>query len=129
MSTVLTPAIAVHAAAAIGALGMGAALLAMRKGSRPHRLLGRMWAVLMLTVALSAFFIRSGGGFSWLHGFAIFTLVGLAGAVHYARSGNFPAHRRAVFGLYFGGLVVPGLFALLPQRLLGEVVWSTLGLM
>jgi uncharacterized membrane protein len=125
MTTALTPAVAVHAAAALAALGGGAALLAMRKGSPAHRLLGRAWAVAMLAVALSAFFI--GSGFSWLHGLAIVALAALAGAVHYARTRNLRAHRQAVLGLYFGAIVVPGLFALLPQRILGNWVWSALG--
>jgi uncharacterized membrane protein len=127
MAGPLTPAIAIHAAAAIAALGIGATLLGMRKGSGAHRFLGRIWAVAMLTVALSAFFI--GSGFSWLHGLALVALIGLASAVHYARSRNLRAHRQAVLGLYIGGLVVPGLFALLPQRLLGEIVWSALGVL
>ncbi|MCU0804472.1 MAG: DUF2306 domain-containing protein [Burkholderiales bacterium] len=126
MAASLTPAIAIHAGAAITALGIGAALLVMRKGSSRHRLLGRSWAVAMLAVALSAFFI--GSGFSWLHALAVAALVGLAGAVRYARAGNPRAHRKAVVGLYVGGLVIPGLFALLPQRILGGFVWSALGL-
>ena len=127
MTTALTPAIAIHAAAALAALGGGAAVLAMRKGSVAHRLLGRFWAVAMLAVALSAFFI--GSGFSGLHGLAIVALAALGGAVYYARTRNLRAHRQAVFGLYFGALVVPGLFALLPQRMLGSWVWATLGVL
>jgi uncharacterized membrane protein len=126
MSAPLTPAIAVHAVAAIAALGIGATLLAMRKGSGRHRFLGRLWAVAMLAVAISAFFI--GSGFSWLHALAVTALAGLIGAIYYARSGKLRAHRRTVVGLYVGGLVIPGLFALLPQRILGELVWSALGL-
>ena len=125
MAGPLTPAIAIHAAAAIAALGIGATLLGMRKGSGAHRFLGRIWAGAMLVVALSAFFI--GSGFSWLHALALAALAGLAGAVYAARAGKVGTHRRAVLALYLGALVIPGLFALLPQRLLGEMVWSALG--
>lgn len=127
MAGPLTPAIAIHAAAAIAALGAGATLLAMRKGSATHRFLGRFWAVAMLTVALSAFFI--GNSFSWLHGLALVAVAGLAGAVYAARAGKVGTHRRAILALYLGALVVPGLFALSPQRLLGELVWSALGVL
>ncbi|MCU0896587.1 MAG: DUF2306 domain-containing protein [Burkholderiales bacterium] len=126
MAGPFTAAIAIHAATAIAALGIGATLLARRKGSAAHRILGRIWAVTMLAVALSAFFI--GNGFSWLHALALAALAGLAGAVYAARAGKVGTHRRAILALYVGALVIPGLFALSPQRRLGEFVWSALGL-
>ena len=56
------------------------------------------------------------------------TLVMLVGAVYYAIVGNIRRHQKLVTGLYAGGLVIAGLFTLLPQRLLGQLVWSSLGL-
>lgn len=126
MSATLTPAIAIHASAAIVAIGIGAALFAMRKGSAAHRALGRIWAGAMLAVAASAFFI--GSPFNWLHGLAVAALLGLGGAVVLARRREVRAHRQAILALYVGALVVPALFALAPGRLLGGFVWSALGL-
>jgi uncharacterized membrane protein len=53
----------------------------------------------------------------------------LARAVYAARTGMVGAHRRTIVALYLGALVIPGLFALSPQRLLGEMVWSALGVL
>ena len=44
-----------HALSAAGAIGLGAAQLVMRKGGNVHRLIGRVWLVLM---AMSSFVIR-----------------------------------------------------------------------
>ncbi|NBT11913.1 MAG: DUF2306 domain-containing protein, partial [Betaproteobacteria bacterium] len=36
-------------------------------------------------------------------------------------------HRNIMAGTYAWGLIVTGLFTLLPNRLLGHALWSTLG--
>ncbi len=53
----------------------------------------------------------------------------LAGVVYAAISGHIRRHRAGVIGLYSGSLVTAGLFALLPGRLLGKMVWGALGLL
>jgi uncharacterized membrane protein len=58
----LTPIIAIHMSAALGALVLGPVALWARKGrtQRPrlHRAFGYAWVTLMLATALSAIFIR-----------------------------------------------------------------------
>ena len=54
-----------HVTLASLALAVGGAMLARRKGTRSHKLLGRIWVVLMLAVAASSFWsveIRNGAG-------------------------------------------------------------------
>jgi len=48
-----------HAFAALGAFGLGAVQLAAPKGTIPHRLVGWIWATLMLMVVVSSFFIHT----------------------------------------------------------------------
>ena len=48
-----------HALNAVGAIGLGAAQLVMRKGGNVHRLMGRLWLVLM-AIGLTVYFARSG---------------------------------------------------------------------
>ena len=122
----LTPVILAHTAAAFAALALGAAVFLRRKGSTTHRLLGRGWVALMLVTALSSFWIRSTGGFSWIHGLSVVAVAALAGAVYYAVRGNIKRHRIVMKALY-GSLVVAGLFTLLPHRLLGRMLWSAVG--
>jgi uncharacterized membrane protein len=129
MSASFTPVIIAHTLAALIALGLGAAIFFRPKGSSSHRQLGRLWAGLMLVVAISSFWIKGGGHFSWLHGLSGLTLLSLSGAVYYAMAGKIARHRQAMIGLFTGSLVVAGLFTLLPQRLLGRMLWQALGLL
>lgn len=118
-----TPLIAAHAAAAAAAVLIGAAVLLRRKGDRPHRLLGRVWVALMAFTALSSFAIYR-ESFSWIHGLSVFTLLMLTLGVRAARQGRLRTHRNIMAGTYAWGLIVTGLFTLLPSRLLGHAVWG-----
>ena len=122
-----TPVILIHSACAMAALALGALVFTRRKGTVSHRLLGRTWVALMLVTAISSFWIRSLGHFSWIHGLSVVTIAGLGGAIYYVVTGNIARHRCIMQGLFAGGLVVAGAFTLLPQRLLGRMLWSALG--
>lgn len=127
MSHALTPWMIAHLAAAVAAMALGAAVFLRRKGSASHRRLGRAWAVLMLIVIGSSFLIRTNGHFSWLHLLSVGSLVALVLAVYHARNHNLHAHRSTMLGLYVGGLVIAGIFTLLPSRVLGWHLWNALG--
>ena len=128
MNHAFTSPITIHLAAALAALVLGAALFLRPKGTFSHRMLGRTWVALMLVTAISTWWIRTNGSFSWIHGLSVFVLFALAGAVYYAVTGRISAHKRTMQGIFFGGLIVAGAFTLMPQRLLGHMVWSALGL-
>lgn len=128
MAQAFTPVIAVHAGAAVAALALGAAMFAARKGTLLHRFAGRGWVALMLAVAVSSFWIRSSGSFSWIHILSAIVPVLLAAGVWLAATGRVSAHRRTMIGVYTGALVVTGAFTLLPHRLLGRLLWSSVGL-
>ena len=109
--------IALHLAAALGALLLGAMVLAARKGTPAHKAMGRAWAGLMVAAAVSSFWIKGSGGFSWIHLLSAWTLLSLACAVYYVRRGNVRAHRRFMLGTFLG-LAGAGLGALAPGRTL-----------
>lgn len=113
--------IQLHAASAIAAVGLGAVQLAAPKGTLPHRQLGYVWVALMLVVAVTAIFIRESGGFSWIHIFVPLTLFGVAGLVVQARRHRRRGHRITAWALFAGALITPGLFTLLPGRLMHTV--------
>jgi len=128
----MTPVIAVHATAAIGAVVIGPVALWARRGreQRPrlHRAFGYAWVTLMIVTALSALFIHGGrlpniNGFSPIHLLVPLTLFGLYGAFRYLAAGNIRAHKKIMTGLYFGAGVGAGVFTLLPDRLLGRMIW------
>jgi uncharacterized membrane protein len=119
--------IQLHAFAAIGAFVLGAVQLAAPKGTVPHRIVGSIWVLLMLVVGISAFFIhelRIWGPWSPIHLLAIFTLVMLPVAVWRAHKHAVEQHRRAMLGLFFGALVIAGLFTFLPGRIMHSVVFG-----
>ncbi len=122
-----TPIIILHTVAALAALALGSVMFLRRKGSPSHRKLGRAWALLMLVIILSSFFIKTSGSFSWIHLLSAASLVLLVLAIRHARQRKLSAHRRTMVGLYAGSLIVAGLFTLLPSRLLGWHLWHAMG--
>src|SRR5262245_42267426 len=76
--------IPVHLSAALLALALGALVLVLPKGTRRHKLFGRLWVGLMVLIAVSSFWI----GFSWIHLLSIWTLISLACAIWFIRRGN-----------------------------------------
>lgn len=118
--------IQVHMLSALAALITGAIQLLAPKGVLPHRILGTVWVGLMALTAVTAIFIReiNAGGLSPVHLFiplALFGLVGLARSVQLRQRRR---HRGIVLGLYFGALIVPGLFTLIPGRLMHAIVFG-----
>jgi len=120
-----TPVIVAHAAMAGAALLVGSAVLARRKGTPSHRVLGWTWVVLMASVASISFAIRF-NGFSWIHGLSVYTLFALVFGVAHARWRKIQTHRFTMISIFVGALVITGLFTLLPQRLIGQAVWGAL---
>ena len=120
-------AMQIHVAAVSGAFLVGTWNMLGPKGTAPHRARGRVFLALMIVAALSSFGIQTinKGGFSFLHVLSVFVLVMAPLAWWAARKGRIAAHRRGMIGLYFGGLWIPGTLALLPGRLLHQVVFSS----
>ena len=134
----LTPLIAIHMTAALGALATGPAALWARKGraQRPrlHRAFGYAWVTLMVTTAVSAIFIRDFrlpnlAGYTPIHLLVPVTLLMLVGAFWFLARGNIAGHRKTMQRLYFGACVVAGGFTLLPGRYLGTLLRGQLGLL
>jgi uncharacterized membrane protein len=115
--------IRVHLFAALTALAIGTALMMRVKGTGLHKLLGWTWVLAMGTTAVSSLFIRviDPGHFSFIHLLSGWTIVGLPGAVYAIKRGKVGVHRRAMTGMFVGGLLLAGLFTLIPGRLLWTV--------
>ena len=121
------PPIPIHAFAAMAAFVLGLVQLTAPKGTLPHRTLGWIWVALMAVVAGSSFGIhelRTVGPWSAIHLLSIFTLVMLLVGVIAARSHNVARHKRTMMGLFGGALIIAGLFALMPGRIMHAVVFG-----
>jgi len=128
----MTPIIAVHMTAALGAVVTGPIALYARLGAtqRPvlHRAFGYAWVTLMLIAAVSAIFIRDRGlpninGYTPIHLLIPFTLWSLFGAFRNLFQKNIARHRKIMQNLYIGACGIAGAFTLLPNRYLGQLVW------
>jgi len=119
-------AIQIHILVAFGAFGLGAYVLMRRKGTKAHKMAGRIFGGLMLATAISAIFIRqlNNGSFSWIHIFVPITFIGLFQAVTSIRKGNVKAHRKHVLNLYFAALMIPGLISFLPGRTMWMIFFA-----
>jgi uncharacterized membrane protein len=123
------PLVFLHLVAALAALLLGLTILTRRKGTFSHRTLGWAWVTLMAAAALSSMFIRDYripniAGYTPIHLLTLTVAVLLPLAIWWIRRGNVSGHRRMMTGLYIGGCVVAGLFALAPARLLGRAAAS-----
>jgi len=119
--------IQLHVFAAMGAFALGTVQIVAPKGTPPHRIIGSIWIVLMAVVCVTAFFIhqlRIWGPWSPIHLLAVFTLVMLPIAVWRAHRHDVKRHRRAMLALFFGALVIAGVFTLLPGRIMHAVLFG-----
>ena len=133
----LTPVIAVHMTAALGAIAIGPIALWARKGAtqhpRLHRAFGYAWVTLMLITAVSAIFIRDRSlpniaGYTPIHLLIPVVFAALFGAFWKLAHHNIAGHRKVMQLLYFSACIVAGAFTLLPNRYLGQLLWSQFGL-
>ncbi|MBX3453348.1 DUF2306 domain-containing protein [Ferrovibrio sp.] len=117
-------AVKIHLFATILALALGCIILLRAKGTFWHKRLGWAFALAMLTAALSSFFITSDGHFSLIHILSVVVLISLPYGLVQARRGRLRAHRATMLSLYGTGLVLTGIFTLIPGRLLGRVFFG-----
>jgi len=119
--------IQLHAFAAISAFALGLVQFAAPKGTLPHRTIGFIWLALMLTVAISSFWIHSirlWGPWSPIHLISIYVIAMVPLALYYAHTHKIRGHQRTVTGMFLGGLVIAGLFTLVPGRIMHAVVFG-----
>ena len=113
-----------HLATVLPAFGIGAFQLLRRKGTSSHKLLGRIYMILMLATAFITLSMpaevgpRFLGHFGAIHIFSLLALFGVPTAYLAVRRGNIRAHRAAMVSLYVGGILIAGAFAFAPGRML-----------
>jgi uncharacterized membrane protein len=122
-----SPAIQIHASAALAAFILGLVQLAGMKGTTSHRTLGYTWVGLMLIVTISSFWIheiRLWGAWSAIHLLSIFSLAMLPLGVWHARRHNVRRHKLTMLGLFAGALAIAGVFTLAPGRIMHRMVFG-----
>lgn len=112
--------ILIHLITIVPVLVVGPILLFRQKGDSFHTKLGRIWAYVMIGSCLTTFWIRHNGGFSWLHGLALFTIFSVIKAIVSIKNGNISAHKRAMVGSYIGAFVAFIFASTYPDRLISS---------
>jgi uncharacterized membrane protein len=125
------PAVQIHVATVVPAFFIGTWLIFFsRKGARNHRATGYVYLTLMTITAVAALFIHQLPaidvfyGFGPIHIFSFVTLFGVVGALRGAWSHNIRLHRSAMLGVYIGGILIAGTFAVLPGRIMHAIVFA-----
>jgi uncharacterized membrane protein len=120
------PVIELHLAGVAVALLIGLVLLAGVKGTLVHRVLGWTWVIAMVTAAVSSLFIRliNPGHLSFIHLISGWTILALPMGVAFARRHRVRLHARMMTGLFTGGLILAGLFAFMPGRLMWRLFFG-----
>ncbi|TZG36380.1 DUF2306 domain-containing protein [Agrobacterium sp. B1(2019)] len=120
-------AVQFHVATVVPAAILGAFIFLRPKGTAIHRLLGKVWVMLMVTTSISTFFIhelKMFYGFSPIHLLSVATLYGCLQSVHFARRGDIARHMRIMQSVYLGGIVIAGGFTFVPGRIMHEVAFG-----
>lgn len=121
-----TQLVYLHLATVLPAFAIGAFQLIRRKGTPTHKLLGKIYMILMLATGLITLAMPAEVGprvlnhFGFIHLFSFLTLYNVPAAFLAARRGNIRAHRANMIGLYIGGILIAGSFAFAPGRMLHE---------
>ena len=126
----LTPMMTLHLATVAPAAMLGTYLIFWAKGTATHRLLGKIYMILMLITALASLFIPAMVGpqfidhFGWIHMLSLLVLASVPRAYHAARKHNVVSHKFSMAGVYFGGILVAGGFTLAPGRYLNQLFFG-----
>ncbi|HBX01242.1 MAG TPA: hypothetical protein DEF77_09825, partial [Gammaproteobacteria bacterium] len=89
---------------------LGTYLIFWAKGTATHRLLGKIYMILMLITALASLFIPATvgsqfiGHFGWIHMLSLLVLASVPRAYYAARKHNVVSHKFSMAGVYFGGI-------------------------
>lgn len=125
-----SPAIQVHVVSALLAALTGLVIFIRRKGTRLHKLTGRVSVAAMGMVAMSGLFIHQiklWGPFSPLHIFSLTTLAGLFYAIQTVRKGNVAGHEMTLKGIYMGGIVFAGMLTFSKGLVMHRIVFGESG--
>ena len=116
-----------HTITALVTVIMGSIQLISAKGTKQHQVLGYLWVSMMMYVSISSFFISEiqlWGAFSPIHLLSAWTVVTLCTGIYFARTGNIKAHQLNMQLLYGLALILTGLFTLLPNRVMGQMLFG-----
>lgn len=109
---------------------IGALLLLIKKGTKLHKNMGKLYMILMLITAFITLFMKAQVGpkflnhFGWIHLFSVLTFYSIPTAFFAARKGDIKTHKRKMILLYFGAIIIAGAFTFYPGRYLHSLFFN-----
>jgi uncharacterized membrane protein len=113
-----------HLVTVVPAFFLGALQFLRRKGTSIHKVLGKIYMILMMATGLITLAMPARVGpqllhhFGIIHVFSLLTLLNVPIAYFAVRQGSIKTHRAAMISLYIGGILIAGTLAFLPGRML-----------
>ena len=123
----------IHATLALLAVPLGLYIFLTKKGTKQHRMLGRIWVIFLIIVSLTAIFIQTinPGQYSWIHLLIPFTLVSLIYSIWNIKKYKKTkierykySHMYSMIGVYVGALLIAGAFTLMPGRFFHHILFG-----
>jgi uncharacterized membrane protein len=123
----------IHAMLALLAVPLGLYIFKTKKGTRKHRMLGRIWVTFLIIVSLTAIFIQAinPGQYSLIHLLIPWTIGSLIYSIWNIKKFKKTkierykfAHMYSMIGVYVGALLVAGAFTLMPGRFFHEILFG-----
>jgi len=122
-----------HATLALLAVPLGLYIFLTKKGTKQHKMLGRIWVTFLIIVSLTAIFIQTinSGQYSWIHLLIPFTLVSLIYSIWNIKKYKKTkierykySHMYSMIGVYVGALLIAGAFTLMPGRFFHHILFG-----
>ena len=122
-----------HVTLALLAVPLGTYIFLTKKGTKQHKMLGRIWVIFLIIVSLTAIFIQTinPGQYSWIHLLIPFTLVSLIYSIWNIKKYKKTkierykySHMYSMIGVYVGALLIAGAFTLMPGRFFHHILFG-----
>ena len=122
-----------HATLALLAVPLGLHIVLTKKGTKQHRILGRIWVTFLIIVSLTAIFIQAinPGQYSLIHLLIPWTIGSLIYSIWNIKKFKKTrierykfAHMYSMIGVYVGALLIAGAFTLMPGRFFHEILFG-----
>lgn len=105
-------------------------ILFSKKGNVLHKKIGYVYVVLIVFSALTSLVLKAHVGptvlnhFGWIHLLSFLTLWTIPTSIIAIRNGDIVRHKKSMVLLYWTGLVLAGLFTLMPGRYLHGLLFE-----
>lgn len=101
-----------------------------KKGGLLHKKLGAIYMILIMFSALTSLMLKAHvgptlvGHFGWIHLLSFLTIWTIPSSLIAIKKGNINRHKRGMKLLYWMGLILAGLFTLMPGRYLHQILFG-----